>query len=123
MPTDQDWAPAVKKLVALTESGELQWDRLSHMLSREEEIVGDVFRATVQSREIVVYEYRFKNYQDEDTWSWDTDVAIEFVRGGGELEWRWPETPSRWALIDAIRAQLARAPDFLRRFLAEGKPG
>ncbi|HUT94347.1 MAG TPA: hypothetical protein VMY37_33110 [Thermoguttaceae bacterium] len=122
MPTDQDWAPAVQKLVALTESGKLTWERCYHAPPRAHEIVGDMLRANVQGRYITVYEYRFKSYEDEDTWSWETEVAVEFVDSQGELQWRWPATSYRWALIDAIRAQLAGAPDFLRKFLAEGKP-
>lgn len=124
MPTDQDWAPAVAKLVALTESRELTWDRFFHTPPRDHDIVGDtMFRANVQGRYIAVYEYRFKTYEDEDTWSWETEVAVEFVKSEGELQWRWPATSYRWALIDAIRAQVAGAPQFLEKFLAEGKPG
>ena len=121
MPTDQDWAPAVKKLVALTESGKLTWDRFIGFPPRAEEIVGDALSAFVQARRIAVYEYRFKSYQDEDTWSWETEVAIEFVTDSGDLEWRWPATRYRWLLMDAIRSQRAKAPEFLRDFLAEGK--
>lgn len=123
MLTDQDWAPAVKKLVALTESGELTWERFLVFPPRTEEVQGHAFHAVVQRRDIAVYEYRFRHYEDEGEWYWANDVAIEFVSPGGELQWRWPATPHRWALIEAIRAQLTQAPDFLREFLAEGKPG
>jgi hypothetical protein len=123
MPTDQDWAPAVKKLVALTESGKLSWNRLVQFPPRAEEIVGDAFRTAVQNHFIAVYEYRFRNFIDEERYVWETDVAIEFVDIEGRLQWRWPATPYRWQLIDAVRGQAAGAPEFLREFLAEEKVG
>lgn len=122
MPTDQDWAPAVKKLVALTESGKLTWERVTEFPPRAEEIAGNAFCARVQDRWIAVFEYRFRDFTDEDTYVWETDVAIEFIDDERKVQWRWPATAYRWPLIHGIRSQLARAPEFLREFLAEGKP-
>ena len=84
-----------------------------------EDLEGDPFHATVEGRPIAVYQYRFKRYEDEDTWFWESEVAVEFVGADGQLQWRWPATPYRWELIDAVRGQVAGAPGFLRSFLAE----
>ena len=122
MSSDQEWAPAVKKLVALTESGELTWNRCVELPPRAEDVQGDAFQTDVRGREIVVYEYRFRNFVDEDKYVWETDVAVEFVDHEGRVQWRWPSTPYHRHLLDAIRGQVARAPEFLREFLAQGKP-
>ena len=121
MPTDQDWNAAVRKLLSLTEAGQVTWRRYQELPSKRENTQGEAFCTELQGRRIAVYEYRFRSYEDEDSWSWETEVGVEFVTFDGELEWRWPATSSRWELIDAIRGQVAGAPDFLRRFLEEEK--
>ena len=119
MAREDDWARAVRKLVALTESGEISWSRFSQLASKRENVQGDAFQTVVKGRLIGVYLYRFKSYEDEENWSWENEVAVEFVTGDGELQWRWPATAYRWELIEAVRGQVVGAPDFLRSFLAE----
>lgn len=122
MPNNDDWEGAVKKLLTLTESEKLNWSTVFGLDQQRENVVGDGFVADVEKRSILVYEYRFKAYADEDTWSWEEEVAIELVEFRGDKyhsEWRWPTTRYGWRLLDAIRCQRARAPEFLRAFLGE----
>lgn len=124
MPSDTDWEGAVKKLLRLTESGEQSWQCAPGLDEERENVVGDAFVAEVQGRHIMVYQYRFKAYTDEDTWSWEERVAIEFVEFRDNefvTQWRWPTSPYGWRLLDAIRSQTARAPEFLRAFLGEDR--
>lgn len=121
MASDEDWTLAVKKLIALTESGELTWERCPHPPPRTEDIQGEAFLGVVETRMILVYEYRYRQFVDEERYVWETDVAIEFVNDEVQIQWRWPVTPHNWRLLDAIRSQVAQAPEFLRSFLAGEK--
>jgi len=123
MGSEDSWTRAVRKLVRLTESGEITWAPFPQLVSTrkhlQEDIEGEPFCANVEGRPIAVYQYRFKRYEDEDTWSWESDVAVEFVNTDGQLEWRWPATAYRWELLEAVRGQVAGASHFLRSFLRE----
>ena len=119
MAGEDDWTRAVRKLVALTESGGVTWVQFPQLGSKRENVQGDAFYADVEGRPVAAYQYRFKSYEDEETWSWENEVAVEFVTSDGDLQWRWPATPYRWELLEAIRGQVAGARHFLESFLAE----
>jgi len=120
MPNELEWTHAVQKLVNLTELGEVHWSVNSSLAVKRENVHRDGFQALVDNHFIAVYEYRFRTFEDEDTWSWETDVAIEFVSIDGDPQWRWPATTNRWELLEAVRGSVVGANTFLRDFLAEG---
>lgn len=113
------WELAIDKLLEMTKAGSLKWRRAQNV--GREDLVGDVYESFVQDRRIVIWEYRYQAFTDEDQWHWDNDVAIEFVDKEGDVEWRWPETPSRWGLLDAIRYQLVGGDEFLKQLLNESQ--
>ena len=118
MPNVDQWTRAVQKLVQLTEDGKLNWNDSQFPASLREEVLGNaIYGAIVEGRWVAAYEYRYKSYSDIDTWDWCDEVAIEFVKHNGDLEWRWPTVPYRVQLLDAIRAKVCGAHDFLKHFL------
>jgi hypothetical protein len=121
MPTIQnklEWTDALEKIIILTKSGNLNWSKNQFLTSiRENDSVDIIYSTSVMNHIIIVYEYRYKKYSDEDNWDWDNEVAIEFVDLEGNLEWQWPTMPNRFNLIDAIRYNISGAGNFLRDFL------
>lgn len=115
MSEDRDWGRAIERLEELTRAGSLAWTPRS--LSRDD-IVGDAHVAAYDDKLIAVYEYRRK--QDPlGVIRPVKDVAIEFISDDGNIQWTWPQSPHRWALLNAIRYQLSRADQFYDRLLAE----
>jgi len=111
--TDKErWEQAIARLVEMTRDDALTWQRSIDV--KRSDATGDVYEASIQGRRVVVWEYRFRSYDEPQA---EEDIAIEFVDMMGKTEWRWPEAPSRWSLLDAIRYQLAGAGDFLKHFL------
>jgi hypothetical protein len=120
MPKVEQWARAAEKLIQLTEDGKLNWITNRFPAILREDILGEtIYSASVQGRWIAVYEYRYKDFSDSEEFSWCNDIAIEFVDFNGGLEWRWPTVHNRVQLLDAIRAKVCGANDFLKQFLED----
>lgn len=120
MSDGDKWDRALQKLITLTRDGSLTWSTDRFDRNSRDEVQGEaIYAAVLQERHLIVYEYRFKNYTDEDTWTWDTEVAVEFVDAEGNLQWPWPALRDRFQLLDAIRYQAAGAGEFLDGFLSE----
>lgn len=120
MVDTKQWAEVVKRLAKRTEEGTERWDTSLFSKDLREDVLGDgIYSATVQGRYLMVYEYQYKSYSDEDHYEWEREVAIEFVDTKGCLQWAWSRTPYNDQLLDAIRYQLAYADQFLKDFLAE----
>jgi hypothetical protein len=115
-----EWDSAIEKLTELTEKGQLNWALIDDFSGRrsDEKPVLPAFRAEVQGRHVLVYEYEFKNYTDADEWEWDTGIAVEFVDGRNGLEYTWQgnEWPRR-RLLETIRYRAANVGEFLEEFL------
>jgi len=125
MPTENEWEQAVHRLIMLTQSGELKWQIHPQTKSQRENVEGEVYVANVHGRSIAVYEYRFQYYDEEpgtgSSGGWDTrsEVAIEFVDSSGVLQYRWPATPGRRPLLDAIQCAVSDADHFLKQLLGQ----
>lgn len=118
MVNTSQWAEAVRKLILRTAEGPLQWNATFYSKELREDVLGDgIYLANVQGRSLIVYEYRYKSYSDEEHYVWEQGVTIEFVDHEGCLQWAWPKTPYHFQLLDTIRYQLARADKFLEDFL------
>ena len=112
MTDKQNWEQAVTRLLEWTRDSRLKWQKSTGVLRAD--AISDVYEAMIQGRRVVVWEYRVRSFDEPQAVE---DVAIEFVDVTGKAEWRWPETASRWALLDAIRYQLAGADSFLKQLL------
>lgn len=115
------WEAAVKKLIGMTENGELQWapnDSLRR-LRQDVELVGDAYVATVDGKQVAIYEYRYQCFTDTDRWVLDSGLRIEFITPKLECEWTWPATRSRYLLLETIRYGVSQANQFLERFLTQ----
>jgi hypothetical protein len=108
----------VEKLARDTAQGDVKWSVVPYGAIDRNNVVGLVYQASVKGQDIVVYEYRYKHYDDQENWEYEREVAIEFTIGGGyALELRFPPTRARWSLLENIRAQASGAEDFARKFL------
>jgi len=117
MATERDWGKAVAKLVDKTNSNEIIW--IENPKLERENLVGTAYTGGAYGRGLAVYEYKYRYYTDAEEYEWREAVAIEFVRPGGAPEWKWPELPVSWQLLDAVRAQVARAGEFYDALVRE----
>src|SRR3569833_625779 len=115
MNETEEWEKVLKKLASQTDTGDVTWQVFSRPV--RENLVGYVYMAEVKNKKIVIYEYSYRHYADEDVWEDLTDVAVEFVSHDGTLEWRIPAAPARHELLNAVRKATAGAGDFLAEFL------
>lgn len=122
MSDESKWDAAVSRLVRKTELGEVKWKAVpdaAGFCTASSDIVGVPYRAVVLDKTFFVYQYEYRYYHDVDEWSPAQNVAIELVNSRYDLEFRLPEVPSRWALLEAIREQASGASEFLDSFLSE----
>ena len=115
------WEAAVNKLVGMTEDGLLRWapnDLLRH-LRPDMALIGDAYVATVNGKQVAIYEYRYKYFRDAKHRVWETGLRIEFITPNLEREWTWPATHSRFLLLETIRYGGSQANQFLERFLTQ----
>lgn len=120
MPNEEKWTEVITKLTEQTEAGQVNWQQGSPFgpVVRENDI-RDVYSAPVQGRWVLVYEYTYRSYSDEDVWTLENEVSIEFIDTEGKLQWKWPKLAGRWQLIEAIRYRISGAHEFLQGFLHE----
>ncbi|MEX2317336.1 MAG: hypothetical protein WD669_09310 [Pirellulales bacterium] len=116
-----EWDDAIGKLAAMTEQGAIKWELHESFHGRGEDIaISPAFIAEVNGRNVLLYEYKYKYFTDVDEWTWQTDVAVEFVDDEGRLEYTWQGSRgSRQRLLDAIRYRAAHVDDFFKEFLRE----
>jgi hypothetical protein len=117
MVDDAKWNSVVERLITLTEQGVLEWTENDSSL--RENVLGRIYYTSFKDRNILVYEYNYKAYTDEDIWHWDNEVAIEFVDEQAKLQWQWPKSPLRFRLLEAIRYKMIKADSFLDAVLGD----
>lgn len=119
-PKSKKFNAAIAKLVELTDEGSLVWFEDRTFEGRgEEKLLGTAFKASLNSKWILAYEYEYKWYTDVDDFERRKSVAIEFVRGDDlGLEFRWYGAEGyRYQLMDAIRYQNAHVDAFFDQLL------
>jgi hypothetical protein len=78
-----------------------------------------VYEASILGHQIACYEYRYLDYATSGDPEPATGVAVEFINPTTkELQWRLPETPHHYDLLDKIRYCRSGAAGFLDAFLA-----
>ena len=117
------WAEATKKLIQLTEKGDVVWkpdDSLSARRRTRFPLVGPVYRTETNGKSIAIFEARDVAWDDDGglTPFTESNAIIEFVDSTGEPEWTWPSSPARFELLDAVRYQQSKARTFLESFLS-----
>ncbi len=81
-------------------------------------VIGHAFIAVVVGKLIRVYEFSYQGYDANfDLPVVSRTVCVEFIDADGKSLWEFPPSSYRFSLIDAIRAQLAGASDFLNVYL------
>lgn len=115
MSEKEKWEKVLAKLVADTKSGEVEWARATR--PNREAIVGFGYVASVSNTRLMVYEYEYRHYLEEEVWETQSDVAVEFVSLDGTLEWKVPPVPQRFALLEEVRLQTSGALDFANEYL------
>jgi len=116
MPSEADWEIVQRQLVTDTEDGKVNWSPNSTV--NRSDSTGDIYIAHVAGKMMIVYEYRYPDFQTGEP---TTDVAIEFIEPDGKSLWKWPQLAYRVQLLDAIRYRLSGAVDFLNALLPTAK--
>jgi len=117
---EQRWEQAVSLMAERTARGTIHWEPVPHarrQCTAGDSVVGVPYTGSVLGRTFLVYEFEYRSYHDEDSYSIATDVSIEVVNNELELEFRLPKTLSRWKLLEAIRERASGAIEFLDEFL------
>lgn len=100
-------AEIVDKLIELTQHDKIKWsdqDPVAPMIGSDSR-VDMVYIASHLGRNIRVYHQHYKNYFDEERYTWDEQMVVEFVDEYGALLGRLPKTPNAWELLKAIQFQ------------------
>ena len=66
-----------------TVSGNIIWER-SHRavplsLSGNEQLIGFSYVANVNNKMLQIYKFQYRDYTDEDTYTWVEDIRLEFI--------------------------------------------
>lgn len=100
-------AEIIDKLIELTQHNQIGWDRHDPpppMIGPDAR-VDVVYVANHIGRNIRVYHQHFKYYFDEDKYTWDEQMVIEFIDDYGVFLGRLPKTPNAYELLRAIQFQ------------------
>lgn len=114
MSDDDRWERIVGELVDKTRAGDLVWK--ASPAAKREDATSDIYEARVLDRDVVLYEYKYQYYIDEDEWHWVREVAIEFTEPLTDHTWRWPRTGKHYELLEAVKRQAFRADEFADAF-------
>jgi hypothetical protein len=106
----------VEKLLSQTKNGKILWSAASHIERRD--AVGLIYKTEVEHQDIVLYEYRYKTFDELEQPDWANEVAVEFVDLRNALELRFPPTDSRWALLREVRRKVSGVDAFAEKFLS-----
>lgn len=121
---EEKWEAAVAKMAEMTAAGGIRWLDVPEAVPHCDEgtgVRGVPYLAYFHNKQFLVYQFDCRIYHDEDSWIPASDVAIEIVDEKFAMQFRLPKVPSRWALMQAIRAKVSGADDFLDKFLSEGQ--
>lgn len=120
---NDQWDRAVRKLIALTDGGELRWMPSPEFCETHAEIAfaGPAYASVVQGKRVVVFEHFFEDRHSAAS-PRESGVAIVFVGPNHEIEWRWPAPKGRFELLETIRYRTSHADEFLKEFLADPTP-
>ncbi|MGC4090881.1 MAG: hypothetical protein QM756_24015 [Polyangiaceae bacterium] len=107
---DERWTKVIEKLMSKTEQGKIEWSECGSSI--RDNVIGIPYAADVENKHILIYEYQYKNYDDENDFYWASGVAVEFVDNQLNLAWRLPQTDNRRQLLEAVRRQASGADEF-----------
>lgn len=111
----EQWEKVIRKLLYDTETKDVTWKREPR--PDREDVVGFAYSTLVKDKRVLVYEYQYRHYVEEEVWDTQNDIAVELISDDGTLEWRLPGVSSRHELLDAIRQQTSGAQEFAAGYL------
>lgn len=97
----------IDKLIELTQHNNIVWqsaDPVSPMIGPDSR-VDLVYIASHIGRNIRVYKQHFKYYFDEERYTWDEQMKVEFVDDYGNILGELPRTPNSYELLKTIQFQ------------------
>lgn len=116
------------KLIAylneLTQKDKLQWERQEPpdaVVIGHNNRVDYVYTTVFEERRLRIYEERYKSWYDEDRYTWDTRVILDFVDFEGKSEWIFPYAPVLWDLLESVKYKSAHVDDFISEVLSKHK--
>jgi len=116
---ERKWSRFVEKLHADTLQRRIEWQDITNHVERDN-LDGPVFLAQIlPEKYVVVYQYRYQYWTDEDQFFWETETAIELADAGGQCLWRLPGVRGRAALLDAVCYVVSDAEDTFNEYLGQ----
>lgn len=97
----------IDKLIELTQHNQILWESAapaSSMIGPDSR-VDLVYTVNHIGRNIRVYRQHFKFYFDEEKYTWDDQVKVEFIDNYGSLLAELPKTPNSYDLLKSIQFQ------------------
>lgn len=112
----------LQKVINETKAGKLNWnleDNDRNEFEGDEESVGYPCVARLPPNYLRVAQVRYKYWTDEDRWSWESKIALDFVDATGKLLWRFPSNPLIVDIYERARYASSDVSSAIDSFLAE----
>jgi hypothetical protein len=124
MKEESKFIKAIAKLIQLTQDGDLKWSinkNTKQITEGTNNIIDVVYTAHEENEHLRLYEMKFKNWLEEDTFEWDNQAFLEIIDELGNAIWTFPSNRTLWDLLEAVRYQTSGVDDFINRLLSKAK--
>lgn len=124
MDSEKKLIKLIAYLIELTQKGKLNWKRYDPpepIVTSYDNKVDFVYIANFEDKILRIYEERYKYWYDEDKWSWDNRVIIDFADDEGRSIWKFPALPGIWDLLEAVKYREADVDDFISEIISKHK--
>lgn len=114
-----DAIKVIDKLIELTQHGSLVWQEsnLRPALEGPDSIIEVVYVATYLDAMLRIYKRNYKYYFDENQFTWDSEIVVEFIAQNGYGLGRLPKTSNAAELLQSIQYQNPQIRNFIRGIL------
>ena len=114
----------VSKLIELTQENVIKWENVGipePVAQGGDKRIGPVFEITYKEQRIRIYEEEYKDWYDEDKYTWSSRVVLAFVDYMDKNNWEFPQTVAGLRdLLESVKYQTANVDEFINKFIEEG---
>ena len=110
MDKSRDWNAIAIKINQLTQKGKLHWTPEPtnvHHFADSDRRVEIYYLARYSDRRLRLYKESYKDFDDEDRYTWGERVCLEFVDDDNRALWRFPRSRALWDLLETVQYQTA----------------
>lgn len=109
----------IDELIRLTQHGQLKWQTHDPARRMNDSVnnVDVTYVADYQGNLIRVYRRHYKSYfEDTPSYHWDSTSEIELIDSDDRVLFKFPFTPNKSELLNAIEAQNSSVRNFFNHF-------